>query len=78
MKVTFEFDAIEDADDLKIHQNARKYYKAVYDVTLAIRDYYKYFEPSEDASDAERRVAIQSLLKQIEDSVEGMGYWEDF
>lgn len=77
VKVIFEFDAIEDRDQLKMHRKAEEYFQAVYEVTLALRNYYKYSELPETASDAEHRVALEGLVKKINESLEGLGYWDE-
>lgn len=76
MKVIFEFDTHEDKDDLKIYQSAHLNHRAVYEVTLALRNYYKYHEKGPDATDAEHRHALEELYRLIQEAVEGLGYWD--
>lgn len=76
MKVIYEFDTVEDRDELKTHQQARAHKEAVYQVTLELRNFFKYHEPSDTATDAEHRTALEALLKRINDAVEGLGYWD--
>lgn len=73
MKVIYEFDMENDKDELKTFQNAERYRSAVYEVTLAIRNYHKY-EESEDEGVQYKK--LKDLLKTINEELHGMGYWE--
>lgn len=76
MKVIYEFDTVEDRDDLKVYQQARAHKEAVYQVTLEIRNYFKHHEPADTAPDSDHKKALTELLTRINSAVEGLGYWD--
>lgn len=76
MKVIYEFDPFDDREELAVFQNARKYYSAIYDVTLALRNYHKYKENPE-AQLQDQINAMNEVFHRIEQATIGLGYWED-
>lgn len=75
MKITYEFDPFEDKENLAIFQNAQKYYSAIYEVTLLIRNFRKYNENTE-APLPEQIKILNELIDRLETETSGMGYWE--
>ena len=77
MKVTYEFDSIEDADGLKMFQKASEYHSVLWDISQDIRTYNKYNDPGDEAPIEEQLKQLKIVFAQIEDHIGNHGIWED-
>lgn len=77
MKITYEYDSIDDEADLHLVRNALKNHTAVYEVTLLLRNYRKHHEDdSDDISIQLNR--LKAIIEKIEDHCGGLGYWDEY
>ena len=65
MKVIFEFDSVEDAEDLEITINASKWYSVVHEMDQKLRSMHKYegIEHAEEIREILREIIYENGVK---------------